>query len=289
MYLCTDVKNAGNVSFCVRVGHYDSEQHPVTVTVNQSSTVFSVEGHEPFDHSEKDSTPVAIIKKAVRDNGEVTTTIDLFSDVQAGLNRMHKGPSASGISHDMGTMMERIDETRAILSEANELSSFFDVKQEFILRHIDSLLSDMANLNGYNVNKINPRSAFRMMMLIAGTKLDNMSPSTFFSTFGYHDNHNRKDQGKPFIVSMIEYLSRLTDADIESMSKEQGFACRTLLSMFSAMFARYPVFFEMFVANGSVSHFNSVTGYLAANTELDHKSMAMIVMSEIYRHWFENY
>lgn len=88
---------------------------------------------------------------------------------------------------------------------------------------------------------------------------------------------------------MIEYLSRLTDADIESMSKEQGFACRTLLSMFSAMFARYPVFFEMFVANGSVSHFNSVTGYLAANPEIDHKSMAMIVMSEIYRHWFENY
>lgn len=289
MYLSTDVKNIGNISFCVRVGHYDSEQHPVTVTVSANETVFTLEGHDAFEHGNNESIPLAIIGKTLNESGEATTTIDLFSDIQIGLKRRYTGLASSGICHDMSTMMERLDETRAILSEANDLSSFFDVKQEYILRHINLLLSDMANLNGYNVNKINPRSVFRMMMLIAGTKLDDMSPKALFSVHGYLDKHNHKDSSKPFIISIIERLSGLTEASMEGMDKERLFVFRTLRSTFSAMFVRYPVFFESFVAGGCFSHFNSVTTYLSANPEIDHNSMAMIVMSEIYRHWLENY
>lgn len=289
MLLVTDIKNAGNVSFCVRVGHYDSEQHPVTVTVSENKTIFSLEGHEAFVQGDKDSIPLAIASKFFSHDGKTTNTIDLFSEPQIGLKKIHDGPASNGICRDIEVMMERLDETRAILSEINDLTSFFDTKKDNIISRMDNILAEMADFSHYNVNKLDSRSAFRMMMLVAGTKIDNMSPALFFVTYGYFDKYNRKDQGKPFIVSMIEYLSRLTDADIENMSKEQGFTCRTLLSMFSAMFARYPVFFERFVANGSVSHFNSVTGYLAANPEIDHKSMAMIVMSEIYRDWFENY
>lgn len=202
----------------------------------------------------------------------------------------------SNMTHKLEIAQKNIRDQKTLLSHMVYLG-----KETFIERLCQMFSSEMED-NESVMFFMSEQFAFDFMILCATSRQNKLTPSSFFE-HGYVDELNHRFDHEPFIISLIKYLTSFPSKEFRNENSKSVF--HNLLIGFASLYVRYPVFLKMHkkYPSGSTlpdckqfmdnhTDFSNKTFHEKGDPELHHVKniylMALVVMSEIYRHYEEN-
>lgn len=201
----------------------------------------------------------------------------------------------SNMVNKLEISIKNVSDQRKLLSHMVYLGN-----ETFIERLNKMFSAEMAE-NGSVMFFMSECFSFEFLMLCATSRQSGLSLGSFFE-HGYTEKLNERFNHEPFIISLIKYLTSFPAAEFRSENSKAVF--HNLLLGFASLYVRYPVFLKTHKKYGSSilpdckqfmdnhTDLSNKTYHEQENPEVHHVKniylMALIVMSEIYRHYEEN-
>lgn len=182
------------------------------------------------------------------------------------------------------------------------LSHMVYLGNETFIERLNKMFSAEMAENGSVMFFMSERFSFDFLMLCAISRQKGFSLGSFFE-HGYTEKLNERFNHEPFIISLIKYLTSFPAAEFRSENSKAVF--HNLLLGFASLYVRYPVFLKTHKKYGKGSTLPDCKQFMDNHTDLSNKTyheqenpevhhvknvylMALVVMSEIYRHYEEN-
>lgn len=202
----------------------------------------------------------------------------------------------SNMSHKLEIAQKNILDQKTLLSHMVYLGN-----ETFIERLNKMFSAEMAE-NGSVMFFMSERFSFELLMLCATSRQKGLSLGSFFE-HGYTEKLNERFNHEPFIISLIKYLTSFPAAEFRSENSKAVF--HNILIGFASLYVRYPVFLKTHKKYGYGSTLPDCKQFMDNHTDFTNKTfhekgdpklhhvkniylMALVVMSEIYRHYEEN-